>query len=164
MAALVAAALLAALMSACGDSGSSGGIDRFSGKTDSPLLEFGEEGSGSETEQASETVSSFLAARAEGDWKTACAQLSKPLVDKLEKLAANSTGLSDTSCASFLETFTRLTPTQKGETSATGGVLRRQGEKGDLIYSGAEGAVEAMPLEADGGEWRVGAVSARELH
>ena len=129
-AAPAAVALLVVLVSACGDSGSSGGIDRFSGKTDSPLLEFGEEGSAAETEQATETVSAFLAARAKGDWKTACAQLAKTLVDKLEKLASNSTGLGDTSCASFLDAFTRLTRAQKAKRAPRTARFAGRGKRG----------------------------------
>jgi hypothetical protein len=157
------ATLFATYIAACGDSGSASGIDQFSGKTDSPLLEFGEEGSASESKQANETVSAFLAARAKGEWRAACAQLSKALVEKLEKLATNSTGLSDTSCASFLETFVRLTPAQKSETSTEDGSLRQQGARGDLVYFGAKEAVNAMPLEAEGDGWRVAAIAAREL-
>lgn len=161
--ALSAAALLTALAVACGGSGSSSGIEQLRGETDSPLLEFGEEGSSGELEQATEAADAFLFARAKGDWKAVCAQLARALVEKLEKLASNSTGLSDTSCASFLEAFTRLTPAQKRETSARDGALRRAGVRGYLLYPGAGEAVDAMQLAAEDGEWRVGAIAVREL-
>lgn len=161
--ALGAAAVLASLAVACGDSGPASGIERLQGETDSPLLEFGEEGSAGELEQATETADAFLLARARGDWEDACAQLSRALVDKLEKLASHSTGLNETSCASFLKAFIRLTPAQKRETSAKDGALRRTGERGYLLYPGAGGAVDAMQLAAEDGEWRVGAIAVREL-
>lgn len=163
VAAGAATALLAALAVACGGSGSSSGIEQLRAQTGSPLLEFGEEGSADELEQATETASAFLAARARGEWETACAQLSKALVDKLERLASHSTGLHDTSCASFLGTFTRLTPAEKRETSAEGGALRHSDEQGYLLYPGAGEGVSAMQLEAEGGEWRVAAIGVREL-
>jgi hypothetical protein len=157
-------ALLATLAVACGDSGSSSNIGQLQGKTDSPLLEFGEEGSDAELQQATETADAFLAARAKGNWRAACAQLSSPLVDKLETLASHSTGLEDTSCASFLEAFTRLTSAEKRETSAEGGALRHSGKRGYLLYPGTGNGVSAMQLEAEGGEWRVAAIAVRELH
>jgi hypothetical protein len=161
--ALGAAVLLTALAVACGGSGSSSGIEQLRGETDSPLLEFGEEGSAGELEQATETADAFLLARAKGDWEAACAQLSQALVDKLEKLASHSTALSETSCASFLKAFIRLTPAQGRETSAKDGALRRSGERGYLLYPAAGGAVDAMQLAAEDGEWRVGAIAVREL-
>ena len=162
-AALNAGALLAILAIGCGSSGSGGGIEELRGETGSPLLEFGEEGGSAELKQATETADAFLAARAKGDWSTVCAQLSAALVEKLEKLASHSTGLSDTSCASFLEAFIRLTPTQKRETSAEGGALRQADERGYLIYPGPEGTVEAMQVVGEDGGWRVGALGVREL-
>src|SRR6187551_1732337 len=83
--------LATALLAACGDSGSTSGSDQFRDQTKSPLLDFGEEGSESELEQAGETVSELLAARSEEDWEATCAELSKSLLDKLENLATNST-------------------------------------------------------------------------
>jgi hypothetical protein len=161
--ALCVAVLLATLAVACGGSGSSSGIEQLRSRTDSPLLEFGEEASDGELGQATETANAFLVARAKGDWEAACAQLSRDLVDKLERLASHSTGLNDTSCASFLKTFTRLTPAQKRETNANEGALRRAGERGYLLYPGPGEAVEAMQLAAEGGGWRVAAIAVREL-
>lgn len=164
LAILVVAALAGAALGACGDSGSTSGSDQFRDQTKSPLLDFGEEGSESELEEAGETVSDFLAAHSEEDWEATCDLLSKPLLDKLERLATTSTGLEDTSCPAFLEAFTVLSPQEKREsTEIDGGSLRHQGAKGFLIYSGSGDAVFAMPLDQQDGEWRVAALSARRL-
>lgn len=158
--ALLLIALTAALLAACGGDSSA---DKFGDKTDSGLVAFGEEGSNSELEQASETVSEFLAARSAGDWETACEQIASAMVGKLEHLAATSTSLSDKSCASFLGAYVELSPAELSEKSVEEGVLRRSGKRGYLIYFGAHEVVCAMPLEEDGGEWKVAAVSAKQL-
>jgi hypothetical protein len=164
LAIFVVAALAAVLLGACGDSGSTSGSDQFRAQTKSPLLEFGEEGSESELEQAGETVSEFLAARAKEDWEATCAGLSQSLLDKLENLATNSTGLEDTSCPAFLKAFARLSPQEQQESEAIdGGSLRYQGAKGYLIYYGAEEVVYAMPLNREGNAWKVAAIAPKRL-
>lgn len=164
LAVLVVAVLAAALLGACGDSGSSSGSDQFRGQTKSPLLDFGEEGSESELEEVDTTVNDFLAAHSEEDWEATCDLLSKPMLDKLERLATTSTGLKDPSCPAFLEAFVVLSPEEKREAAEIeGGSLRQQGTKGYLIYFGAEDVVYAMPLDKQGEEWRVAALSPQRL-
>ncbi len=164
LAVLVVAVLAAALLGACGDSGSSSGSDQFRDQTKSPLLDFGEEGSESELEEVDATVSDFLAVHSQEDWDATCDLLSKQMLDKLERLADNSTGLKDPSCPAFLEAFVVLSPDEKKETGEIdGGSLRQQGAKGYLIYFGAEDVVYAMPLDKQGSEWRVAALSPQRL-
>lgn len=158
---ILAVVLATGLLVACGSGAST--ADELGDKTDSGLVAFGEEGSDSEREQATETVSEFLAARSAGDWETACEQIASAMVDKLEHLAVTSTSLSDKSCASFLGTYVELSPEEMSEKSVEDGVLRRSGKRGYLIYFGAHEVVCAMPLEEDGGEWKVAAVSAKRL-
>jgi hypothetical protein len=164
LAVVVIAALAATLLGACGDSGSSGGSDQFREQTKSPLLDFGEEGSESELEEAEETVSEFLAAHSKEDWEATCELLSEPMLSKLERLATNSTGLEDTSCPAFLEAFAVVSPQEKREgAEIEAGSLRRQGAKGYLIYSGSGEVVYAMPLDQEDDEWRVAAISPQRL-
>ena len=162
LAVLLAAALAAILLAACGDSGS-GGTERFRGQTKDPVLEFGAEGSDAELAQAEETVREFLIVRSEGNWKAACAQLSASMVGKLEHLAGSSTSLRDTSCPSFLETFVRLPKSERNETTVSDGGLRQQGAKGYLVYYGTGQVIYAMPLDRDGDAWKVAAISPKRL-
>jgi hypothetical protein len=164
LAVLGAAALAAALLGGCGDSGPTIGSEQFRDQTKSPLLEFGKEGGGSELDEADEVVDDFLAARARGDWEATCDLLSKPMLDKLEYLATSSTGLEDTSCPSFLDAFVVVSPQEKKETAEIeGGSLRHQGATGYLIYSGSGDSVYAMPLDRQGDEWRVAELSPKRL-
>jgi hypothetical protein len=164
LAVVLVAALAATLLGACGGSGSTSGSDQFRDRTESPLLDFGKEGSESELEEVDETVSAFLTARAKEDWAETCAPLSKAILDKLERLATNSTGLKDTSCPAFLDAFVVLSRQDKEASGEIdGGSLRLQGTKGYLIYGGSGDVVYAMPLDREGDAWKVAAISPQRL-
>lgn len=160
--ALLVVALLA-LLGGCGDSSETSGSDQFRDQTKSALLDFGAEGSDSELEEAAAAVEKFFEVRSEEDWEAMCAQLSRALVDKLENLATGSTSLRDTSCASFLEAFTRLSAQDREETSVDAGSLRHAGKQGYLIYSGPDDLAYSIQMDEEGGEWRVAAISAQPL-
>jgi hypothetical protein len=160
---LIAVALGAALLSACG-SGSSGGSDQFRDQTDSKLLDFGEEGSEAEREAAADAVRGFYLARAKEDWPAACLQLSRSVLDKIEHLASSATELEDKSCPAFLGTFTRLTARERKESTVVdAGSLREQGAQGFLIYRGAGEVVYAMPLSKEGERWKLDSLSSEKL-
>lgn len=164
MATLLAAMLGAMLLSACGGSGSGSGSDQFRDKTDSPLLDFGEEGSNAELEEATKTVHSFFVARSKEDWPAICAQLSPALRSKIEQLAVSSTQLEDKSCPSFLEAFLSISEQERKEgTAVDAGSLRQQGAKAFLIYYGAREIVYAMPLSKEAGAWKVDSLSSKRL-
>jgi hypothetical protein len=160
---LIAAMLAAGLLVACG-SGSGEGADQFRDQTKSPLLDFGEEGSKEELEDGAMTVEAFFTARANADWPTACAQLAQPMLAKIEHLAASTTDLEDKSCPSFLGTFTRLSAKErKDSTVVDGGSLRKQGQRAFLIYYGAGEVVYSMPLNREGGAWKLASLSSDRL-
>ena len=162
VATLVAAALGAALLSACGSSTS--GSDQFRDKTDSSLLDFGEESDEAEREEAAGVVHGFFVARAGGDWPATCDQLSRAMLAKIEHLATSATELDDTSCPSFLKTFIRLSDRERHESTVVdAGSLRQQGAKGFLLYYGAGKAVFAMPLSKEDGAWKVASLSSKAL-
>jgi hypothetical protein len=163
IATLVVAAFGAAFLAACG--GSASGSDQFRSETGSALLNFGEEGSGGELEEAEETVHSFFLARSQEDWQTACAQLSRGMLAKIEHLATSATDLADKSCPSFLGAFTSLSAQERRDSTVieAGGVLRQRDTKGFLIYFGAGKVVYAMPLSKEGGAWKVGSLSSKVL-
>lgn len=162
VAALIAAALGAALLTACGSSTS--GTDQFRDKTDSGLLDFGEAGSASEQEEATKAVHDFFLARSQGDWPGACAQLSRSILAKIEHLATTATGLANTSCPSFLDTFIELSDQERRDSTVVdSGSLRQKGDHGYLIYSGAHEVVYAMPLSREGDAWKLDSLSSKRL-
>lgn len=148
--------LAAALLSACGDSSSGKGSAQYRDRTESPLLDFGKEAGAEELDTAGEAVETFLEDRAAGDYAAICKLVAQKMLDKIEKLAKNSTGLEDTSCPAFLEAFLRLTPEeQRDSTEIDPGSLRVEGSDAYLLYSGPDDAVYAMPLRREGGQWKV---------
>lgn len=158
---LIVVALAAAVLAACGSSSS--GSDQFRDKTDSPLLDFGEESSEGEREEAAAAVHAFYLARGREDWAAACAQLAPAMQSKIEHLAVSSTDLEDKSCPSFLEAFLNLSERERQESAVDGGSLREQGTRGFLIYSGAGEIVYAMPLNKDGEAWKVASLAPKRL-
>lgn len=160
---LLATALGVALLAACGSS--AGGPDQFRDKTDSPLLDFGEEGSGGELEEATETARAFFEARSREDWPTACGQLSRAVLAKIEHLATSATDLADKSCPSFLAAFTSLSAQERRDSVVvdSGGSLRQRRSHGFLIYSGAHEVVYAMPLAREGAAWKLASLSSKSL-
>lgn len=161
---LVSAALAATLLGACGSSGSGGGSDQFRDRTKSAILDFGEEGSESALEEGEEAVQAYFESRAEEDWASTCAQLSRQVLDKIEHLATSATELPDTSCPSFLAAFTRLSPQEERQSEIVdAGSLREQGQRAFLIYYGSGEVVYAMPLSREGDEWKIGSLSPKQL-
>lgn len=161
VATLIAGALGTSALSACGSSAS--GSDQFRDKTDSALLDFGEESDSGELEAAGQIVQSFLTARSKEDWPATCAQLSQPLQSKIEHLATSSTQLEDKSCPSFLEAFLSLSEQERrASTAIDAGSLRQQGTKAFLIYE-ARDDVYAMPVRKEGGAWKVDSLAPKQL-
>ncbi|HEU4735591.1 MAG TPA: hypothetical protein VFS48_01010 [Solirubrobacterales bacterium] len=162
---LVSVVLAASLLGACGSSSSESGADQFRDQTKNGLLDFGEEAAETERDEATEAVEAFLTARAEADWAAACAQLSRSLLTKIERLARTATELEDTSCPSFLGTFSRLSAEEREDspTVETGGSLRQRGAKAHLVYYGADEMVYAMPLSREGDAWKMDALAPKLL-
>lgn len=162
VAALIAAALGAVLLTACGSSPS--GSDQSSGKTDSGLLDFGEEGSDTELEAAAKAVHGFFSARSREDWPVACAQLSQAVLAKIEHLATSATDLADKSCPSFLGAFISLSDQERRDSTVVdAGSLRQREDHGYLIYYGAHEVVYAMPLSREGDAWKLASLSSKRL-
>lgn len=162
VAGLIAAALGATVLTACGSSAS--GSDQFRDKTGSALLDFGEESDSAELDEAGQVVQSFLTVRSKEDWPATCAQLSEALLSKIEHLAISSTQLDDKSCSSFLEAFLSISEQERRESAAIdAGSLRQQGTKAFLIYYGARETVYAMPMRKEGSAWKVDSLAPKQL-
>jgi hypothetical protein len=140
---------------------SGGGSGQFRVKGgDNSIQDFGEEGSESELEEAAVALHDFFVARAEGDWRAACARLSKTVVEQLEQLGARAKPESK-SCPSTLAALTPPLPpaVQRESTLVDAGSLRVEGERGFLIYRGAEQTAYAINMAHEGGQWKVGGLA-----
>lgn len=149
-------------------SDSGGGSKQFEVKGgDNSVQEFGEEAGASEFAAAAAALHDFLDARAEGNWAAACEYMSKGTIESFEKLAARAKRVGEKSCAAILENLTN--PAAKGAMKAEAekadvGSLRTKGEQSFLIYTGTGGAVLAMPMANEGGDWKVASLAGTPLN
>ena len=149
-------------------SDSGGGSQQYVQKGgDNSIQEFGEEAGEEEFDAAAATVHNFLDARAEENWAAACDYMSKGIVESFEKLASQAKQLKDTSCAEILEKLTnpaaRSAMKQEAE-KADVGSLRIEGERSFVIYRGPKGAVLAMPMANESGDWKVASLAGTPLN
>jgi hypothetical protein len=126
---------------------------------DNSIQEFGDEASESELEEAATALHDFYVARAREEWRRACANLSQAVAAQLEQLAEEAKQ-GQVSCPTALATITPgLGPRLTRETTAVdAGSLRREGDRGFLIYRDGEGTVYAINM-ADEDGWKVGALA-----
>jgi len=143
-------------------SDSGGGSEQFKVKGgDNSVQEFGAEAEPSEFDAAATTLHNFLDARAEGNWAAACDYMAKSTTESIEKLATGG------GCAEVLEKLIdpAARPAMKAEAEkADVGSLRTEGEQAFLIYTGTEGAILAMPMASEDGEWQVAALTGSPLN
>jgi hypothetical protein len=140
---------------------SGGGSGQFRVKGgDNSVQDFGDESSESELEEAAAALHDFFVARAEGDWRTACARLAKIVAEQLEQLGTQSKSGSK-GCPAVLAQLTPPLPpaVQRESTVVDAGSLRVEGERGFLIYTGAEQTAYAINMAHEGGQWKVGSLA-----
>jgi len=145
---------------------SGGGSKQFRVKGgDNSIQEYGEESDESELQEAAEAVHGFYIARAEEDWSKACTYLAPAMVKQLEQLAGQSPKLKNAGCGGVLEAFTRPLPAsvRRETTVVDAGSLRREGNRGFLIYYDSEHKPFAIALEDEDGAWKLTLLSGTPL-
>jgi hypothetical protein len=127
---------------------------------DNSVQDFGEESSGSELEEAADALHGFFVARAEEDWRKACSLLSKTVAEQLKQLGSRSKP-AHKGCPATLAALTPPLPpaVQRESTMVDAGSLRVEGERGFLIYRGAEETVYAITMAHEGDSWKVGSLA-----
>lgn len=133
---------------------------------DNSIQQFGSEATSSELGQAALALHGYLDARAAGEWTTACSYLADGLAGSMQQLAGTGgQGAKAPSCAEVLASLSAGLPPQLLSESAIAdvGALRAQGDRGYLLFHGAEGSDYFIPMASQGGEWRVAAVAPSAL-
>jgi hypothetical protein len=173
-------AAIAALLVGCGGGGSSTSVgatnasdevaepskefnDPEGPKGPEPIATFGKESGAAEREEASAVLARNLTAREKADFGTQCETLGKrgleailgsgktervKCVKELKKLAEPLSGSKEI-----------RKDTLTGEIAA----LRVKGTQAYALYHGNDGKDYAMPMETEGGGWKVGAIITTEL-
>jgi hypothetical protein len=132
---------------------------------DNSVQDYGEESGESELREAAEAVHGFYVARASEEWAKACSYLTKSTTQQFEELASQSPQLKGKGCAPVLQALTRpLPPSVERETTLVDAIsLRQDGERAFLIYRGAEDKPYAIPMQQEGGAWKVGSLAGTPL-
>ena len=134
---------------------------------DNSVQEFGEEAGSSEFHAAAAALHNFLDARAEGNWAATCEYVSKTITESLEKLASQAKQLKDKSCAALLAALTNPAAMAALKTEAEQAnvrSLRTEGEQAFVLYTGPHGAILAMPMANEGGDWKVSSLGGTPLN
>lgn len=133
---------------------------------DNSVQEFGKEGSKGEFDQAAEAVHGFLDARVRGDWSAACSYLTAEVSGSLERIASESKKLADEDCGKTMEAISEGVPRLNFVEAAEAeiGSLRIEGDRGFVLYRGAEDLFYAMPMKREDGIWKVASLAAAPLN
>jgi hypothetical protein len=132
---------------------------------DNSIQDYGEEADSSEVAAASAALSSYLKARAAGNWATQCAELAKSAVAPLEQLGANSPQLKGKGCAAILKLLMGRAPASTRANPLSGDVasLRFEGDRGFALFHGAGGTDYFVAMVKEDGKWKVGAIAPSEF-
>jgi len=140
---------------------SGGGSAQFRVKGgDNSIQDFGEESNESELEEAAAALHDFYVARARGEWWRACSKLAGAVIEQLEQLASQAKS-GGKGCAAMLAALTPPLPPSvaREATIVDAGSLRTEGERGFLLYRGAEETVYAINMALEDDSWKVGALA-----
>jgi hypothetical protein len=145
----VLALAIASVTAGCGDSGGGDGAP-----------EFGEAADGGQQAEAERALTTYLDARAAGNWQAACGQLAADLHMRLARFGAVTGQGEGGGCAAAMETFTAKAARsiRREQAEVEVGELRVKGKQGHLSYTDAESVPLSMPLLREGGEWKVNAL------
>lgn len=124
---------------------------------------FGKEASGNERAEASSVLEENLNARQAGDIAGQCATLGQRGLESVSQESAK----NPSKCVAELKKIAEpLSSTEKARKDTLGGEIdafRIDGNKGYALYHGTDDKDYAMPMEREGGSWKVGGILTIEL-
>jgi len=132
---------------------------------DNIVQTFGREGTKAQREQASETIEAWMRARAVQDWKKDCSYFSKGYNTNITDDAHGVTGGKVKSCPQALAYF-KHNASGDYVNNLTGpidslrvGLYKGQRNQGYAQYHGNDGKDWIVPVEKNGGRWKVSIAS-----
>jgi hypothetical protein len=130
-------------------------------KNDKAIVKFGEEASAEEREAASAVVVESLKAREAADFKTQCDTLNMKGIKTVPKATNHSDCPAE--LKKLASPLSRTKEVRKDTLSGSIDALRVKGEEGYALYHGNDGKDYAVPLEKEGGTWKLSSVETKEL-
>jgi hypothetical protein len=128
---------------------------------DNSIQTYGTESQSSEREEAALIAQAFLRAEAAGRWGEACSYLDAKVREGLEALARKAKGKGIEGCAGAMAALLAKVPEGALQKAAEIQVLsfRVEGDRGFVVYRDGTGKPYNLPLDREGGEWKVGALA-----
>lgn len=124
---------------------------------DNSIPEYGQEAATSERARAQAVLTTFLRARAHGEWSRVCTELTAPTRLQLERLLKAAKGKVGAihGCGGILAALSgaaaaRTTPQLTGVAS-----LRVKGDVAFVLFYGPHATKYVMPMRNEGGAWKV---------
>jgi hypothetical protein len=132
---------------------------------DNSIQTFGVEAPSEDRIQASRVFQTYLDARLAGDWALACSYLSGPTKTQLEQLGGQAGRGGSADCAQVMHAFTEGVSKEALRTAADIRVLsmRVEGGQAFLLYKDGEGLPSTVPMNEEGGSWKVAAIAGSAL-
>ena len=132
---------------------------------DNSIQEFGVEARADERVQAARVFQAYLNARAEGEYALACSYLSESMKSQLASFGGQARGQSPPDCAQTMRAFTQGVPKAALRNAAEIRVLsmRVEGGQAFLLYRDGENLPSAVPMNEEGGAWKVSAIAGSAL-
>jgi hypothetical protein len=128
---------------------------------DNSIQTYGTESQSSEREEAALIAQAFLRAEAAGRWGEACSYLDAKVREGLEALARKAKGKGIEGCAGAMAALLGKVPEGALQKAAEIQVLsfRVEGDQGFVVYRDGTGKPFNLPMNLEGGEWKVGALA-----
>ncbi len=124
---------------------------------DNSIPNYGAEAPASQRAGATAALRRYLAARAAGDWSTACSYLGSQTQKQLQVLTEASNKAKHKGCAGTYAMLSARVPAAERANPLTGAlaVLRVKGDTAFALFYGPHGQKYMMPMAREGGAWKV---------
>jgi hypothetical protein len=122
---------------------------------DNSIPTYGSQASGSELSEATASLSSYLQARAAGDWARACSLMSASVAKQVALLGGEA-GAGKPSCGIAYAKLSERVPAPQRVSPLTGGLaaLRVEADKAFALFYGPREQQYMMPMVSEGGTWK----------
>jgi hypothetical protein len=128
---------------------------------DNSIPTYGSEASPGQLAAAEAVLSGYLGARASGDWAGACSLMSASVRGQIAVLAGESSGGRSSCAAAYAKLSERIPASERADPLVAGlTALRVESPHAFALFYGPGSQQYMMPLEEEGGDWRVTQIAA----
>jgi hypothetical protein len=127
---------------------------------DNSIPTYGSEAPSSERAVATDSLRSYLDARAGGDWVEACAHMGVQVQKQVKLLGSGSGGMAEACATAYVNISSRASSSERAN-PLTGGLVafRVEGENAFAFFYGPGNQQYMMPMVSEGGTWKVNQIA-----